>query len=76
MPTLTRLPDCSIHMYAGDHLPPHVHIRMRDGREVLVEISSLRVLRGKVPARELQGALTWVLDQHSTLLTQWEQLNP
>ena len=46
-------------MYAGDHLPPHFHVLMNDGREALVEISTLAVMRGSVPARELTDALTW-----------------
>ncbi|MFM7658936.1 MAG: DUF4160 domain-containing protein, partial [Burkholderiaceae bacterium] len=31
-------------MYAGDHLLPHVHIQLRDGRECTVEIGSLKVV--------------------------------
>jgi len=63
-------------MYAGDHLPPHVHVRMRDGREVLVELHGLTVLRGTVPMRALHEALAWVRANHVLLTTQWRTLNP
>jgi len=40
-------------MYAGDHLPPHFHIRLQDGREALVEIASLSMLYGRIARRQL-----------------------
>lgn len=76
MPTLARLTRSTITMYAGDHLPPHFHVRMNDGREVLVEIATLDVLRGSVSKRELAEALTWALLQQSALLEKWKELNP
>ena len=63
-------------MYAGDHLPPHFHVRMNDGREALVEIVTLKMLSGRVPRRELAEALTWALLQQSALLEKWKELNP
>jgi len=57
MPTLARLVQSTITMYAGDHLPPHFHVRMNDGREALVELATLQVLRGSLPARDLADAL-------------------
>ena len=44
MPTLARLSTATIAMYAADHLPPHFHVRVNDGREALVEIATLTVL--------------------------------
>jgi len=76
MPTLIRLPHCSIHMYAGDHLPPHFHIRMRDGREALIEIARLIVLRGTIPARELKPALDWAMAHQAMIEAKWLALNP
>lgn len=46
-------------MYAADHLPPHFHVRLHDGREVLVEIATLDVLRGSVARRELADPATF-----------------
>jgi len=76
MPTIARFPNCSICMYAGDHLPPHFHVRMRDGRESLVDINQLHILRGTIPVRELKSALHWAASHQEALLNKWLELNP
>jgi len=76
MPTIAQFSNCSIKLYAADHLPPHFHIRMRDGREVLVAITNLCVLRGSVPVRPLTEALDWAAAHRTELLTKWRELNP
>jgi len=76
MPTVARLAHCTISLYAGDHLPPHCHVRLHDGREVLVELATLTVLRGAVPLRELRAALAWARSNHTALKAKWQELNP
>lgn len=76
MPTLVRLSDSTITMYAADHLPPHFHVRMHDGREVLVEIATLTVLRGSIAKRELTEALAWAAAHKGLLQSRWKELNP
>ena len=76
MPTIKRLPTCTITLYAGDHLPPHFHVRLQDGREALIEIASLSVLSGRVARRELGAALEWAADNQALLSDKWEALNP
>jgi len=76
MPTLARFAQCTITMYAGDHLPPHFHVRMNDGREALVELATLQVLRGSLPARDLADALAWAHAHRAALAVQWKELNP
>ena len=76
MPTLVRLPDCRITMYAADHLPPHFHVRYKDGREALIEIASLAVLRGSLAQRELATALAWAKAHQTALHAKWKELNP
>jgi hypothetical protein len=63
-------------MYAGDHLPPHFHARMADGREALIEIDSLAVLRGSLRPRERAEAMTWAEAHADTLADKWKELNP
>jgi len=63
-------------MYAGDHLPPHFHIRLQDGREALVEIASLSVLYGRIAHRQLAEALAWAAENQAHLRAKWEELNP
>lgn len=76
MPTLARLASSTVTMYAADHLPPHFHVRMNDGREVLVEIATLKVLRGAVARRELLEALLWASLMQPWLADKWKELNP
>lgn len=76
MPTLARLAKSVITMYAGDHLPPHFHVRMNDGREALVEIASLEVLRGSIAKRELAEAVAWAEANRAALAEKWKELNP
>jgi hypothetical protein len=76
MPTIKRLPTCTITLYAGDHLPPHFHVRLQDGREALVEIANLSVLSGRIARRELATALAWAAENQTQLIAKWEELNP
>ncbi|MNJ67247.1 hypothetical protein D3C77_634020 [compost metagenome] len=76
MPTMKRLPICTIALYAGDHLPPHFHVRLQDGREALIEIASLSVLSGRIARRDLVAALEWAVENQALLSAKWEELNP
>jgi hypothetical protein len=75
MPTIIRLSNCSITMYAADHLPPHFHVRMQDGREALVEIKTLKLMSDRVSRRELSDALAWAAENTALLTTKWKELN-
>lgn len=63
-------------MYAGDHLPPHFHVRMGDGREALVIIESLDVISSSLKPRELVPALEWATANKPALIAKWQELNP
>lgn len=63
-------------MYAGDHLPAHFHVRMRDGREALIVIETLVVLSGSIRPRELAEAIAWAKQNTSALVAKWKELNP
>lgn len=76
MPTMCRLSTCAITMYAADHLPPHFHVRMRDGREALIIIDTLTVFSGSLAARELDEALDWARENRELLRAKWRELNP
>jgi hypothetical protein len=75
MPTLTRLSRCKICIYAADHLPPHFHILANDGRDALVEISTLVMLAGDVGKKELAEALEWAAAHQDLLQAKWKELN-
>ena len=63
-------------MYAADHQPPHFQVRLRDGREALVEISSLRPLSSAIAPRELAAAIEWAAANRPVLEATWRELNP
>jgi Domain of unknown function (DUF4160) len=76
MPTLARLLNCKITMYPGDHLPPHFHVILSDGREALVVIADLAILSSRITKRELETALKWAQLNQSLLIAKWKELNP
>jgi len=76
MPTIIRLANSTITMYAGDHLPPHFHVRMRDGREALVVIETFAILTSSLKPRELAPALAWATVNKQALIAKWQELNP
>ena len=56
-----------------DHAPPHFHVLFRDGREALLSISDLKVLRGQVAHRELSDVLEWAKVNREMLLDTFEE---
>lgn len=76
MPTLARLPQSRISMYATDHQPPHCHIRANDGREALIDITRLQVLRGQIDPRALAEAMHWIQANQAELLARFKEFNP
>lgn len=58
MPTFYRLFGCKIDFYYNDHVPPHFHVHYAE-YEVLIEISTLEVLRGSLPKKKLKKILEW-----------------
>lgn len=75
MPTLTKFGNCVLTTYAGDHPPPHFHIRTNDGGEALVEIASLEILRGRLPRRQVAEAMDWAAMNQDFLMQTWKNLN-
>ena len=75
MPTLTRLTNGKISMYANDHGEPHFHVETPDGR-CSVSISRLAVIVGSVDKDALNQALAWAGENQELLQSRWEELNP
>lgn len=46
-------------MYFDDHPPPHVHVKLRDGRDRTVDLNSFEIT-GRVTARDIREALAWI----------------
>lgn len=75
MPILHRFPASRVLIYAGDHLLPHVHIKLRDGRESTVDIVTLKI-QGRIVAREIREELVWIESNRAFLLDEWWRYNP
>ncbi|ABK44536.1 conserved hypothetical protein [Magnetococcus marinus MC-1] len=74
MSTLKVIRGIKIKMYAGDHPPPHVHIRA-PGFDCVVNLQTLKVkVRGNKTC-DAQAAIDWITDNQELLLTEWERLN-
>jgi len=75
MPTLQTFSNARVLVYFDDHPPPHVHIRMRDQSESLVDLATLEV-RGTVPVREIREVLSWIEENLEFLHNEWQRCNP
>ena len=75
MPTLQRFPASRVLMYADDHLLPHVHVKLNDGRECTVDIDT-REIKGRIAAREIRDELTWIASNRALLHGEWRRYNP
>lgn len=75
MPTLQRFDSVRVLIYLGDHPPPHVHIKLRDGRDCTVDLNNFDI-KGRVAEREIREALTWIEANRHFLLDEWQRYNP
>jgi hypothetical protein len=71
MPTVAVVEGVKIQLFAQEHPPPHFHAVIAEHR-AQIEISSLRVLRGGLPAAKLTVVLSWANDRKEVLLQAWD----
>jgi len=62
-------------MYLDDHPPPHVHVKLRDGRDCTIDLESFEI-KGRVAEREVRDALVWIKSRKTDLLIEWRRNNP
>jgi hypothetical protein len=74
MPTIHRLANVSIYIYADDHAPPHFHVRGPDSN-VQVEIETLQLMRGEYRPVDLAEAIEWASRNQPLLRAKWKELN-
>lgn len=72
MPTLQRFNQYHVVIYFDDHPPPHVHVRLRDGRDCTVDLETFSVM-GQVNEREIREALMWISSNQSFLFNTWRE---
>ncbi|MFB1489213.1 MULTISPECIES: DUF4160 domain-containing protein [unclassified Thiocapsa] len=74
MPVIERFAQCRVRINANDHPPPHFHVVMNDGREALVTIADIKIVHGKVVAREIVNVLAWAEANRNMLADTFEEL--
>ncbi len=72
MPELSRFYGIVIRMFYRDHNPPHFHAEY-GGEEMIVEISTLAVVGGRLPPRATGLVMEWAAQHSDDLRLAWEQ---
>jgi len=72
MPEISRFFGIVIQMYVDDHLPAHFHARQA-GREVVVAIETLAIIRGRLSPRAHALVVEWAALHGDELLADWER---
>ena len=72
MPEISRFYGIVIRMYFDDHYPRHFHAAY-GGAEAVIDIDSLALLSGDLPARALGLVMEWALLHQSELRNRWEE---
>ena len=71
MPEICRFLGIVITMYFDEHNPPHFHVRYNEYRASL-EIQTLNVMAGAIPARVRGLVEEWAELHQQELLKMWE----
>jgi len=74
MPTIVKIGNIKIRIFADDHHPPHFHIVTPDC-EVAVRISDLSILAGCIDRRSFEIAMKWAKTNKGVLENEWNRLN-
>jgi hypothetical protein len=71
VPEISRFFGIIILMYYDEHAPPHFHARYGSDKAA-IEITSLRVLEGRLPSRALGLVIEWASQHQEELMMNWE----
>lgn len=64
-----------IYINGREHLPPHFHAYYAEFH-VSIEISTLNVIAGKMPKRQLKKIMDWATNKKVELTEIFDKLNP
>lgn len=70
MPEISRFYGIVIRMFYNEHAPPHFHA-VYAGVEVVIDIRTLAVIRGKLPARAMGLVVEWATLHQDELMHDW-----
>ena len=74
MPTLHRIRNVQLCVFAADHPPPHFHAIAPDWN-ALIDIESVSVFQGKVPAAIWKAVKARASENQPLLRQTWRTLN-
>jgi len=72
VPELSRFYGIVIRIFYDDHFPPHFHVKYGE-HKALIELDSLALLRGDLPARAHGLVVEWAKIHKKQLKLQWER---
>ena len=73
LPEISRFFGIVVYFNANDHPPPHFHARYQ-GRDIAVEIRTLRVRGAGLPARAVGLVVEWASIHQAELLQAWDDV--
>ncbi|HJQ98632.1 MAG TPA: DUF4160 domain-containing protein [Candidatus Polarisedimenticolaceae bacterium] len=73
MPEISRFYGIVIRMYHRDHERPHFHVEYAEWKASL-DVRSLEVVRGKLPARVRGMVVEWAGQHRAELLLNWRRM--
>jgi len=75
MPTIVKIGNIKIRIFADDHNPPHFHIVTPDCK-ISVRIVDFEILAGRMNRRDFEIAMKWANQNKKVLENEWDRLNP
>lgn len=75
MPTIDSFNGIKIHVYNGEHRPPHIHANYNE-YEALVDIEKEVIYAGDLPTRQLKKVFDWLSGNSEWALEVFYELNP
>lgn len=71
MPEISKFYGIRIEMFFNDHNPPHFHAKYGE-HKAEIDIRTLGVLRGALPAKAQALVTEWTLAHREELLADWQ----
>lgn len=75
MPIVDRFNGIKVHIYYGEHRPPHIHAVYNE-YEVLIDIEKGVIYSGGLLVRQLKMVTAWLADNSDWALALFYELNP
>jgi hypothetical protein len=70
MPLVAAFDGIKIEFYWDEHPPPHFHVEYAE-HQALIDIDSLRVIRGSLPVAQYRKVVAWARPRKSALHMAW-----